>query len=151
MARPTYRGFRGDHLRQLREEQDWTQEALGARVGTPPTAVSRWERGLVVPEAAQVARLARALGVPPQVFTSVPTEQARVTDLRQWAGYTRDQVVAATRLPERRLEGIEHVTVRPSPAEAAALAELYGVTAEQLLAAWERERAVAGYDQVADR
>lgn len=52
----------GDRLRQLRERQGLTQEDLARAVGTNTGTVSRWERGLGNPQAAQLVQLAETLG-----------------------------------------------------------------------------------------
>lgn len=52
----------GDRLRQLRERQGLTQEDLARALATNAGTVSRWERGLGNPQAAQLVQLAEALG-----------------------------------------------------------------------------------------
>jgi transcriptional regulator with XRE-family HTH domain len=52
----------GERLRQLRERHGLTQEDLARAVGTNTGTVSRWERGLGNPQAAQLVQLAETLG-----------------------------------------------------------------------------------------
>lgn len=55
-----------NRLRQLREARSLSQQEVADRIGSPVTAhqVSRWERGLVVPQPRTRRALAQALGVP---------------------------------------------------------------------------------------
>lgn len=143
MARPIYRGFRGDKLREIREQRGCTQKRLAALVGAFPTMVGKWERGEVTPLARYVAALARHLGVPPQWFTDVPPELGSVIDLRVWAGLTRAQAAEAAEVKDHRLLAIEQLTLRPSAAEAGRLAGVYDVDRALLTRCWERDRAAA--------
>lgn len=56
-------GFSGSRLAELREKAEKTQFQLGVVMDKDPTAISRWERGLAIPDANEAARLAAALGV----------------------------------------------------------------------------------------
>lgn len=143
MPRPMFRGFRGPFLREKREEKKWTQERLAVVVDVFPTVVGTWERGEVVPDPGNVARLAAALQVRPQDFTEVPPEDGSMTDLRVWACLTRSQAARQSGISERRLLAFEHVTTRPDEESAAVLARLYGVTPDVVLGAWDRDRAAA--------
>lgn len=140
LARPTYRGFRGEKLREIRESRGCTQKRLAALVGAFPTMVGKWERGEVTPLATYIGKLAEQLGVPPQAFTDVPLEDGSLIDLRVWAGLTRAQAARAAGVKEHRLLAIEQLTLRPSPDEVAALSELYGTGTETLLTSWARDR-----------
>lgn len=149
--RPTYRGFRGDLLRKKREEKGWTQHDLAVHMGVFPTMVGKWERAEVVPDSRNISRLAQQLGARPQDFTDVPLAEASLTDLRVWAGLTRDDAAVVAGIARKRLFHLEHLTQTPRPEEAAALAKAYGVEAADVLAAWERDRARAYPDVPAAR
>lgn len=141
MPRPVYRGFRGSRLREFRERAGLTQDRLAIALSVYPTMVGKWEREEVAPRTDNVARLSQVLDVRPQEFTDVPPEDGSLVDLRVWSGRSRRQAAAAAGIPESRLLGIEHLTHRPTPAIAGALAGLYGVDRDLILAAWERDRA----------
>lgn len=139
MSRPSYRGFRGSFLKELREQRGWTQEQLAIATSVFPPMIGKWEREQVVPEARSVARLAEVLGVRPQDFTSVTLEDSTLVDLRLFAGLTRAEAAEAAGISDRRLFTIEHLTQRPRPEHAAALARVYGVSPAQLYEVWDRE------------
>ncbi len=63
-------------IRQLREEQGWSQPVLAMRVGVNPSVVSRWERGVARPSRHNAFRLARLFGVTVQDIILEPAEQA---------------------------------------------------------------------------
>jgi DNA-binding XRE family transcriptional regulator len=150
MARPTYRGFSGHRLRELRVGAQLTQEQLAIRVGVFPSMVGKYERGQVEPEPPQVQRLARELGVSPRQLTEADLTQGTVRDLRFWSCKTRPEAAAEAGMSERRLFNIEHLTQRPTDEWAAALARVYGVEPSEVVEAWDRERS-ALYSEVAAR
>ncbi len=53
----------GQFVAQCRREADLTQRQLGERVGVTDKAVSKWERGLSLPDVALLEPLAGQLGV----------------------------------------------------------------------------------------
>lgn len=139
VPRPTYRGFRGEHLRALRERLGLTQEQLAVRLRVYPSMVGKWERGQVVPAPTRMAALAAALHVRPQEFTGLPAAQGSLVDLRLWAGLTRAQAAAAAGISTDRLRRLEHLTVEPGTEEADRLAGVYGVSPDAVRLAWARE------------
>lgn len=143
MPRPSYRGFRGDLLRQLREARGWTQEQLAVRVRAFPTMIGKWERGAVAPGAGNVAKLAELLEVRPQAFCAVDVAELSLVELRVRSGLTRPQAAAQTGVSQRRLMQYEHSTCRPSEGHAQRLGRLYEVPAGVVLAAYDRNRALA--------
>ncbi len=50
-------------LKQLREEKSLTQLDVAFKLGTTPTTVSNWERGLQEPRASHIPALAELYGV----------------------------------------------------------------------------------------
>lgn len=143
MPRPLYRGFRGDHLRTLREARGWTQEQLAVRIRAAPTMIGKWELGHVTPGSSSVAKLAAALEVPPQEFTDVDPAAMTVVELRIRAGLSRPEAADVAGVPVRRLAQYERLTCRPTDEDARVLAEVYGADQVALLASWDRDRAAA--------
>lgn len=143
MARPTYRGWRGDRLKSLREQAGCTQDQLALAIGAQPTMVSKWERGQVVPTAEYVAKLAAALDARPQDFTELDPASGSLVDLRVWSGRTRQQAAEATGISAYRLLSIEHTTTNPTRDEVQRLADAYGVSSQTVGWAWDRDHSNA--------
>lgn len=55
--------FRPERLRELREERGFSRTEIAAAAGVTADAVSLWERGLAVPRADKLARVAALCGV----------------------------------------------------------------------------------------
>ena len=142
MPRPSYRGFRGHHLRTLREAQGWTQEQLAVRVRAFPTMIGKWERGTVAPGAANVAKLAALFDVRPQDFCDADPRSLSLIELRVRSGLTRPQAADRSGISQRRLTQYEHATCRPTAEDAVALGGLYDVGVGTVLGAYARDRAI---------
>ena len=50
-------------IRQLRQDQGWTQFELALRVGVQPQAVYLWETGRRMPQVPQLRRLGQVFGI----------------------------------------------------------------------------------------
>ena len=50
-------------IRQLRQDQGWTQFALALRVGVQPQAIYYWESGRRMPQVPQMRRLGQLFGI----------------------------------------------------------------------------------------
>lgn len=50
-------------IRQLRQEQGWTQYELAVKVGVHPQAVYLWESGRRTPQVPQLRKLGRLFGM----------------------------------------------------------------------------------------
>jgi transcriptional regulator with XRE-family HTH domain len=50
-------------IRQLRQDQGWTQFELALRVGVQPQAVYLWESGRRTPQVPQLRKLGRLFGI----------------------------------------------------------------------------------------
>jgi transcriptional regulator with XRE-family HTH domain len=55
----------GQRLRELRDQQGVSQDALARETDVHPTAIGRFERGAREPRLTTILRLARGLGVSP--------------------------------------------------------------------------------------
>lgn len=143
MPRPSYRGFRGPLLRELREARGWTQEQLAVRLRVFPTMIGKWERGTVAPGTSNIAKLSALFDVRPQDFSDVDPAGLSLVELRVRSGLTRPQASTFSGISQRRLTQYEHSTCRPTDADAVELGRMYDVLPPVILDSYERERAAA--------
>ena len=64
-------------IRQLREERDWSQVELAARLGVARYTVQQWEIGTRLPSARNWWRLADLFGISVQELVTGHVEQVR--------------------------------------------------------------------------
>jgi transcriptional regulator with XRE-family HTH domain len=101
MADRGVRGFDPEKLRAARGASraragyatgQWTQEHVARLLGVERTNYIGWERGQWSPTPATLARIAELLEVTPAELTSLEEDQATLADLRQWGGWTQQDV-----------------------------------------------------------
>ncbi|MFC8276444.1 helix-turn-helix domain-containing protein [Streptomyces sp. NPDC057271] len=134
------RHFDRDRVRTLRRSRDITQSEVAEAVGVGGSTVASWELGTSAPDGEKLPALAKFFGLPlDELFPRGTDELPDLADLRCDAGYSQYQTkgligtkssgpVANAERGKRRLSEKFH---RP-------LADAYGVTVEELLAAQER-------------
>ena len=61
-------------IRQLRQERGWSQLDLALNVGVTQSIISRWERGELVPQPANLQRLAQVFGVSVEASSFGPAQ-----------------------------------------------------------------------------
>jgi transcriptional regulator with XRE-family HTH domain len=64
----------GDRLRSAREQRQQSLERIAVRLGLPPSELTAYEAGEVVPDRMMLLRLERVLGLPIGWLTSVMRE-----------------------------------------------------------------------------
>ena len=80
-------------IRQLREEQGWSQFDLALKVGVRPETVYQWETGRAMPKVLQLRKLAEIFGLSSDAITLVRRQPDR---RRRYApGYLFDPPEAA--------------------------------------------------------
>ena len=72
----------GVALRQLRDEQGWSQEQLAARAELNRTYIGDLERGHSIPSLATLEKLARALSIHPSTLLHQTEQVAHARHLR---------------------------------------------------------------------
>ncbi|MEU6229792.1 helix-turn-helix transcriptional regulator [Streptomyces sp. NPDC047042] len=128
------RQFDGSRVRAVRRGKDLHQKELAAMVGVSAPTVARWESGQDFPKGEKLPAIAAALGQPLDVLfphDGPPDLQL----LRCDAGLSMAQAAAiidASRVPVSNAESGRR---RLSDAYVQPLAQAYGVTEEELLAA----------------
>lgn len=96
----------GRNLKRLREQKGETQATVAYAIGTDAGSVSRWERGVALPQLEQVYKLAEHFGVKPgallvsdvadlegpepEAFTQFrSTRLGKIAEQNGWLGYIR--------------------------------------------------------------
>lgn len=132
------RGFNPNKLRSLREEKGISIDKIAFKCDVTAGAVRSWEAGRFVPSADKAADLAATLNVNVSDLTDMPTSEATLKDLRQWAGMSGDDLAEKAGIGKHAVYQAERY-VSPMPAHvAAAIAEALDITEDALLAAWQR-------------
>ena len=90
----------GAFIAGARKEKSMTQRELGARLGVSDRAVSKWERGLNLPDAALFEPLARELGVTIPEMLRGEREAATAADPAQAVRDTLSLAEYRERMPE---------------------------------------------------
>lgn len=62
----------GKRIKQARDGKRWKQKELAAAVNVEPVTVSRWERGVNMPDLGKLERIAEATGRPLTFFVQEP-------------------------------------------------------------------------------
>lgn len=136
-------------LRRLWEGSGLTTAELAARVAPQRNGdawlqqVRRWVRGDRSPDLRYLPRLAAALGVPAHALTTVRPQDARLYDLRVWAGLTQRELAERAALNPVRYARLEKGTVLRVQREAevaAALADVLGEPVAVVALALRRTR-----------
>ena len=134
-----------DNIKTLRKARGFSQEELAARVHVVRQTVSKWEKGLSVPDAELLQKLADALEVPVQQLLGAQIQTPEERDaLAEQLSRINEQLVIRNRRSRRiwrtigfalaTLLGIELLltvlgiglfTVRPESGEQSAVVEEY--------------------------
>lgn len=136
VPRSVVRGFSGARLRQRRTERGFTTDDLGDLAGVSPPVVSGWETGRYLPTPHLLGRVAAALHITIQDLVVLPPEKALLSDLRTQAGLTQADVAEVLEISPSSLGRIEKGRKPADEEIATKLAELYGVSEDQVLRAW---------------
>ena len=59
-------------IRELRQQQDWSQYELAVKIGVHPQAVYLWESGRRTPQVAQMRKLGELFGLCSDTIDLVP-------------------------------------------------------------------------------
>ena len=70
-------------IRQLRQEQGWTQFELALRVGVQPQAVYLWESGRRIPQVPQLRKLGQLFGICSDEIVLEPTGEAHAPTMHR--------------------------------------------------------------------
>lgn len=91
-----------ENLKNLRKEKGMSQEELASRVFVVRQTVSKWEKGLSVPDADALEKLAEVLEVPVSKLLGAPVEQPQnQNELAEQLSRLNEQLVIQNRYKEQ--------------------------------------------------
>ena len=91
-----------DNIQRLRKEKGFTQEELATRIHVVRQTVSKWEKGLSVPDAAMLEKIAEVLetSVSQLLGAEIPSEKDRI-ELAEQLSRINEQLVIKNRRSHR--------------------------------------------------
>lgn len=92
-----------ENLKILRKQKGWTQESLAIKLHITRQTISKWEKGLSVPDTEQLVRLAEVLEVP--MTQLLGQKVADTTNENEVAGYLA-QIAQQLAIKNRRTKRI---------------------------------------------
>lgn len=131
MTRLAIKGFNPDVLLRLRREREMTQEDLAIQLGVSTTAISSWEHGRSVPDPTNFARLLQTFGGDKRLLSDVD-ELRGLAEHRARAGLSQREAAKQAELSIGALQQIERGVRLASDTEKKALAEVYGITEDEV-------------------
>jgi transcriptional regulator with XRE-family HTH domain len=138
MLQPAVRGFNRSALSRLRRDAELSIPELGLRADIAPSVLSRWESGAASPTPECLRRVADAMGVSTADFVDTPPDERTLADLRSLAGFSQRSLSKHLGIPFKTLARIENGHTDLDPERAQLMAEAFGVTIPELVAAYKR-------------
>lgn len=132
--------FDGHRLQAAREARGWSRGRLAIAVGSSVVSVGGWERGLRTPEPETLVKLANAVGLEAADLLSRPPAEWGLAEHRVTKGWEQRKVAKDVGIFPARMSSIELAYTEPDDVLYAKLAAVYGTTAQEMKAAWDRSR-----------
>ena len=144
-----------DNLKALRKEKGMSQEELASRVFVVRQTVSKWEKGLSVPDADALQKLAEVLEVPVSRLLGAPVEQPQdQNELAVQLSRLNEQLVIRNRRSDRVWKAVRTVFIAVG---ALAVLFLIAVTVGYFLLAGvksaggpQEQQGIVSYEEEAD-
>lgn len=140
VSRRVMRGFDPSRLTTAREQAGMSRGDLARIADLSEATLGRWEAGVRSPQIDVLARVARALDISIADLVVVPTEDRFPGDWRILRGLTQPQLGAQAGVSTTMVGAVERGEVRLADTTADKLAEVLGITPDELRAAYERAR-----------
>ena len=132
MGRLMVSGFNHKALASLRQKMALTQEDLAIAVGVASPSISGWESGRTAPDPGNFARLVDVLGVERATLLNDVDELQGLAEYRKRAALSQPKAAETMGLSLAALRHVERGVRLPTPAEAEAIAQAYGITAREV-------------------
>ncbi len=97
-----------DNLKALRKEKGFTQESLAIELHVVRQTVSKWEKGLSVPDAEMLQKLSEVLETPVArlLGAELPREEAQRNEIAEQLAKINEQLAIKNRRNRRVLKGV---------------------------------------------
>ena len=97
-----------DNLKALRKEKGFTQESLAIELHVVRQTVSKWEKGLSVPDAEMLQKLSEVLETPVArlLGAELPTEEAQRNEIAEQLAKINEQLAIKNRRSRRVLKTV---------------------------------------------
>jgi len=143
MATIRIRTFSGEKLRDARQARGWSRGRLAIAIDKTVTSIAAFENGQRSPAAKTLHDIASALEISPGELLNLPRVDWGMAEYRIVVGLDQRDVADRAGMSPSLLSQIESTYERMSPTHQRTLARLYGITEDEISAAWERSRARA--------
>lgn len=101
----------GENLKTLRKQRGFSQEELAARLHVVRQTVSKWEKGLSVPDADALIRLAEVLEVSVSELLGAKIENENAADVAEQLSRINEQLAIRNRRSRRIWKAIAIILV----------------------------------------
>lgn len=140
MSRRVLRGWCAADFAAAREGQGLSVQDLARMADIGQSTIHAWEAGRYTPQVDLLAKVMKILQTPIDRVVKVPVEDRYPGDWRVVKGMTQPELAARAGIATTSLRGIERADIGLTDANAAALAKLLDIPAEQYRAAYQRAR-----------
>lgn len=140
MTRRVLRGFNAQAFAEARRHRGISVSDLARLADVSQATVFNWEGGKGTPQIDLLARVMRILETPIEQVVTIAPEDRYPGDWRVIKGLTQPELAAAAKIATTTLRGIERADAALTDANAAALANLLGITVDEYRAAYQRAR-----------
>ena len=96
-----------ENLKIIRKAKGYTQEELAIKIHVVRQTISKWEKGLSVPDADTLSKLADVLEINVSELLGSEIKEETNKEIWLWSGYTYDEIISNP----RRKEILEQVDV----------------------------------------
>ena len=96
-----------ENLKIIRKAKGYTQEELAIKIHVVRQTISKWEKGLSVPDADMLSKLADVLEINVSELLGSEIKEETNKEIWLWSGYTYDEIISNP----RRKEILEQVDV----------------------------------------
>ena len=140
MTRRILRGFDAQAFAKTRQAHMISVSDLARMSNVAPATIFNWESGRGTPQIDLLARVMSCLATPIDSVIAIPPDQRSPGDWRAIPGMTQAELATAAGIATTTLRGIERADAALTDANAATLAALLDISADEYRAAYQRAR-----------